>query len=37
MNSNEENKSPTASNEKPKLKKKKNSSSFIRKIEKSRK
>jgi Ran GTPase-activating protein (RanGAP) involved in mRNA processing and transport len=36
-NLNEENKSPSASIEKPKLKKKKNSSSFIRKFEKSRK
>ena len=37
MNSNEENKSPSVNNEKPKIKKKKNSSSFIRKIEKSKK
>jgi hypothetical protein len=37
MNLNEENKSPSATIEKPKLKKKKNSSSFIRKIEKSKK
>ena len=37
MNLNEENKSPSASIEKPKLKKKKSSSSLIRKIEKSRK